>query len=140
MRMCVNVRVCTHVCVHACTYMNMTSMSLYAILHIILTQYDEEAEHRKAVTSKRRKLDAMEEQWRVSHDCVHLVSTQYTENMLLLLCLYIEDYYRYQAYIVLLYKVTGIGVCRRNSVVRVVDGSGHHSLHHLPQILRRTYK
>ena len=44
------------------------------------------------------------------------------------------------AYIVLLYKVTGVGVCRRNSVVRVVDGSGHHSLHHLPQMLWRTYK
>ena len=92
MHMCVNVRMC----VHTCTYMNTASLSLYAILHIILTQYDEEAEHRKAVTSKRRKLDAMEEQWRVSHDCVHLVSTQYTENMLLLLCLYIEDYYKYQ--------------------------------------------
>ena len=83
------------VCMHTCTYMNTVSVSLYAILHIILTQYDEEAEHRKAVTSKRRKLDVMEEQWRVSHDCVHLVSTQYTENMLLLLCLYIEDYYKY---------------------------------------------
>ena len=70
-----------------CMYMHV-SVLLYTILHITLTQYDEEAEHRKAITTKRRKLDAMEEQWRVSHDNLHLVSTQYTEKMLLLLCLY----------------------------------------------------
>ena len=36
-----------------------------------------------------------------------------------------------------------MGVCassRRSNAPRAVDGSGLHSLHHLPQILRRTYK
>lgn len=35
-----------------------------------ITQYDEETESRKAASIKRRKLDAMEEQWRVSCDGV----------------------------------------------------------------------
>ena len=36
-------------------------------------QYDEEAEDRKATATKIRKLDAMEEQWRVNHDRVHVI-------------------------------------------------------------------
>lgn len=39
---------------------------------ILLTQYNEEAERSKAVATKRRKLDAMEEQWRVSQYYVHV--------------------------------------------------------------------
>ena len=34
---------------------------------LIFLQYDEVAEHRKVAATKKRKLDAMEEQWRVHH-------------------------------------------------------------------------
>ena len=53
------------VCVCLCVSMSVCDHMSSSLL----TQYDEEAEHRKATATKRRKLDAMEEQWRVGHNC-----------------------------------------------------------------------
>ena len=47
---------------HAHTYFCMHVSIIYAI---ILTQYGEEVEHRRTITTKRRKLDTENEQCRV---------------------------------------------------------------------------
>ena len=58
----VSLSVCVCVCVCVCV----------STFPVLLTQYDEEAECSKAIATKRRKLDAMEEQWRVRQYYVHV--------------------------------------------------------------------
>ena len=80
------------VCVHACMiyfcvctkYVHVEVCTLFVLCNynasvytryvgsthlyvLVFLQYDEVAEHRKIVATKKRKLDAMEEQWRVCH-------------------------------------------------------------------------
>ena len=48
---------------HACTYLFLHAYDI--IYAIILTQYGEEVEHRRTITTKRRKLDTENEKCRV---------------------------------------------------------------------------
>ena len=64
-------RICTqYLCLCSCMY--FTCVLCVGSVHLcvlVLLQYDEDAECRKVVATKKRKLNAMEEQWRVR--CVH---------------------------------------------------------------------
>jgi len=50
--------------VYVCSHY-VSSIHVCVCCVLVSLQYDEDAERRKVVATKKRKLDAMEEQWRV---------------------------------------------------------------------------